>query len=150
MVMKRIKKSKKGWIEIVEVFVTIFLLTGVLFVILENSSPKEKIVAPLIYEQEISILREIEFNDTLRANILSTSLPLEWSEFDSNIPLVKEKIINNTPPNLECLVKLCTLDDLCTSNEFSDSSVYVKSLVMSADLNTYSPRQVKLFCKEKY
>jgi hypothetical protein len=150
MVMKKIKESKKGWIEIVEVFVTIFLLTGVLFVILENSNPKEKIVAPLIYEQEISILREIEFNDTLRANILGAPLPLEWTDFDSNIPLVKENIINNTPANLECLAKLCNLNDLCTSDEFPHVSVYAKSLVISANLTTYSPRQLKLFCREKY
>jgi hypothetical protein len=147
--MEKIKKSKKGWIEIVEVFITIFLLTGVLFVILENSNPKERIVTPLIYEKEISILREIELNDTLRTDILSTTLPLEWAGFDSALPEVKEKIILMTPSNLECLAKVCALNDLCTSDDFPHVSVYVQSLVISADLNTYSPRQLKLFCVEK-
>lgn len=147
--MKKIKKSKKGWIEIVEVFVTIFLLTGVLFVVLENSNPKEKIITPIIYEQEISILREIELNNTLRTEILSATLPLQWSKFDTDVPNVKGKITSTTPSNLECIAQICELNDLCTSDDFPHVSVYVKSLVISADLNTYSPRQLKLFCIEK-
>jgi hypothetical protein len=151
MVMKKIKNSKKGWIEIVEVFITIFLLTGVLFVVLKNSSSSENLLTPIIYEQEISILREIELNNTLRTEILSvldTNLPLEWGDFNSTLPNVYEKIISMTPSNLECVSKLCTLNDLCTSNDLPHVSVYVKSSVISADLNTYSPRQLKLFCIE--
>lgn len=150
--MKKIKKSKKGWIEIVEVFITIFLLTGVLFVVLKNSSSAENLLTPTIYKQEISILNEIEFNETLRTdilNVLDTNLPLEWDNFNSSIPRVYDKIISMTPSNLECISKLCKLDEICTSNDFPRVSVYAKSSVISADLNTYSPRQLKLFCIEK-
>jgi hypothetical protein len=152
MVMKKIKNSKKGWIEIVEVFITIFLLTGVIFVVLKNSSSSENLLTPIIYKEEISILKEIEVNDTLRTeilNVLYTNLPLEWENFNSSIPRVYDKIISMTPSNLECVSKLCTLEDICTSEDLPHVSVYVKSLVLSADLNTYSPRQLKLFCIEK-
>lgn len=147
--MQGIIKNRKGWIEIVEVFITVFLLTGVLFVVIENSNPKEKIITPLIYEKEIAMLREVELNDTLRADMLSVTLPVEWDGFSSNLPRVKDKISSMTPTNLECVAKLCELNDICTSDELTQGSIYVKSLVISADLTNYSPRQLKLFCREK-
>lgn len=147
--MQRIKNSKKGWIEIVEVFITVFLLTGVLFVVIENSNPKEKIITPLIYEKEIAIVREIELNNTLRADILGATVPLEWDAFNSSLARVKDKITSMTPTNLECVARLCEFDDICMSDELTSGSIYVKSLIISADLDSYSPRQLKLFCREK-
>lgn len=149
MVIKGIIKNRRGWIEIMEVFVTILLLTSVLFVVIGNSSSKAKLITPIIYGEEIAILRDIGLNNTLRTEILGATLPIEWNQFSSELPEVEEKISSMTPTNLECIAKLCALDDLCVSDEFTSENIYVKSLMISADLDTYSPRQLKIFCGEK-
>jgi hypothetical protein len=148
MVM-RIIKNRKGWVELVEVFITILLLTGVLFVVIGNTRPQESEITSNINAKEISILRDIELNNSLRTDILNINLPVEWAEFDSGLPGVKNRILFLTPGNLECTAKVCELNDICTLSEVSSGNTYVKSLVISADSNTYSPRQLKLFCKEK-
>jgi hypothetical protein len=149
MVIKNIIKNKKGWVELVEVFIAILLLTGVLLVVIESTSPQDDETASKIYEKEISILRTIELNNTLRTEILGSGLPLEWDDFGSDLTLLKNTIISLTPLNLECRAKICELNDACTSEEFLKKSVYVKFLVISADLDNYSPRKLKLYCIEK-
>lgn len=142
-------KNRKGWVEIVEVFIAILLLMGVLFVVIESTSPKEDEISSKIYEREISILRDIELNNTLRTEILSvplSALPVNWTEFSFSLPLVRERIISLSPLDLECQAKICELNDICAPDEFPEKSIYVKSLVISANLNTYSPRQLKLYC----
>ncbi|MFH1503452.1 MAG: hypothetical protein ABIE36_02240 [Candidatus Diapherotrites archaeon] len=149
MVISGIKKSKKGWIEIVEVFIAILLLTGVLLVVIRSANSKENEIASKIYEKEVAILKDIELNNELRTEILSSNVPIEWDGFDSALPKTTERLNSLIPAYLECKAKICELNDACILNDFPKGSIYVKSLVISADADTYSPRQLKLFCRVK-
>jgi hypothetical protein len=144
-------KSKRGWIRLVEVFIAILLLTGVLLIIANKSNtPDKDKLAIEIYQKEIAMLRNIELNYTLRTEILNAApLPVEWEDFDSAIPNVWDKIVYLTPQNLECKAKICLMNQICTTDGLSGGDIYAKSVIISANIDTYSPRELKLFCKTK-
>jgi hypothetical protein len=144
-------KNRRGWIKLVEVFVAVLILTAIFFIIANRSSSSYNDKKSLeISQKEIGILRDIELNYTLRTEILSAApLPVEWESFDSGLPKVRERIISLIPPNLECQAKICLMNDFCKIDELSGKDVYAKSVIISANLNTYSPRQLKLFCMLK-
>jgi len=142
-------KSKKGWIRLVEVFIAILLVTGVLLVVSSRINYYVKDDSFIeMSKKEIAILRDIELNNTLRTEILGAPLPTEWSSFDSSLQKTRDRIIELTPPNLECIAKICDLDDSCTTDGLSGRNVYAEAVFISSDLNTYFPRQIKLFCSE--
>ena len=146
------KKYKKGWIRLVEVFISIILLGGVLLIVTTRNSAYSTEVQDEISEREVAILRDIELNNTLRTEILSIpqqSLPLEWGSFVSQLEEVADRIGVLTPANLECRAKMCLVLDNCIMDWSPDGDVYAKSVIISADLDTYSPRQLKLFCTKK-
>lgn len=146
-----LKKQKKGWIHLVEVFLSILLLAGVLLVTATqiSSNSNKNNLQTQISEKEIAILRDIELNNNMRTeivNVNSDSLPLEWNDFGDELQDVMNRIIELTPTNFDCKAKLCLLDQECVLNEEIDGDVYAKSVMISADLDVYSPRELKLFC----
>jgi hypothetical protein len=145
-------KNKKAWIKIVEAFVAILLIMGVLLIIIDKGYIEKKDVSG-IYAKELSILKDIELNEKFRTDILNvanTSLPLEWNDFESNgLGDIKNKITREVPDYLDCEAKLCILSDECILNKHLEEEIYVQSVIISANLEVYSPRQLKLFCWEK-
>src|SRR3989344_8121530 len=103
------KKNKRGWIKIAEAFVAILLLAGiVLFVINKGSNENTGIeVSAAVQDTEISILRSIELNNTLRAEVLATNGEVEWTSFASQAPGTKVAIENKIPSYLDCAAKIC-------------------------------------------
>lgn len=148
--VKEIKyKNKKGWMRLVEAFVAIVLLTSVLLVITSaNSSPKLNLQEE-IYQMEGAVLRDIQLNESLRAEILNVqidAMPLEWEDFESETPKVRERIMFLAPKDLECNAKICIINEPCVLSDGDDKEVYAKSVVISANATRYSPRQLKMFC----
>lgn len=148
MVNKIRIKYKHGWIRLIEVFVAILLLTGVLLIVVDRNNPSKESSASLeISKKEISILRDIELNDTLRTEILNAQpLPVEWNNFSGELLNVKNRIEYLTPPNFKCEAKICWLNRACLIDELLGENIYAKSVVISANLDKYLPRQLKLFC----
>lgn len=147
-----IKYNKRGWIRIVEAFIAILLLAGVLFVIVTKNSSNNNTFQEEMSKKELAILRDVELNNSLRAEILavgSTNLPVEWENFGSGLQNVKDRIIYLTPKNLECKAKICLMNESCIMEESSKEDLYAESVIISADIDTYSPRQLKLFCMKK-
>ncbi|MBU2052872.1 MAG: hypothetical protein KJ721_01360 [Nanoarchaeota archaeon] len=144
-------KNQRGWIKIVEAFTAILLIMGVVLIVIDKGYVKKEDFSLEIYKKGTSILKEIQLNDTFRENILSVdSLPVEWDEFDSKgLGNVKSKIIERTPNYLDCKAKVCSIDDDCILAINFDKDVYVQSVAIIANLEIYSPRQLKLFCWEK-
>jgi len=148
--MKKINilENKGAWIRIVEAFTMILLITGFLLVILNKEDLLEDKSSKSVYEKQQEIIRKIQLNNTLREDILNSSLPVEWDNFPSNL---KEYIISETPSYLECKAKICSLNDNCVLNEKTsdEKNLYVQKSIISATLDTYSPRQINVFCWEK-
>ncbi|GAJ11607.1 unnamed protein product, partial [marine sediment metagenome] len=64
------EKNKRGWIRIVEAFVAILLVTGVLLVIINKQYIGKDDISAKVYDVELSILREIQSDTALRDSIL--------------------------------------------------------------------------------
>jgi len=147
-------KDKHGWIHLVEVFLAILLLAGVLLVVGTQNSLKENKSAlqTRISGEEIEILRDIELNNAFRTEIMNVnlgSLPVEWSNFGSGLPNVMNRISELAPKDFNCQAKLCLINEDCKLSNPPAGDVYAKSVIISSDLDTYSPRELKLFCISK-
>lgn len=146
------KKNKKAWVKMVEVFISIMLMTASIVMVLNKnvfSGEEMKEVGG----QMTHILRTIQINETLRSEITDYSgeLPVEWESFESSgLSETQNIITDKTSANLECEAKLCSLNDDCINNNApADTNVYSKAAYLSGDLDTYNPRQLKLFCWRK-
>jgi len=141
-------RNKRGWVKIVEVFIAILLMTGVLMLVLTREETSDEDISLDIYQKQTELLRSIELNQSLRNDILSVSVPVGWDDFDSSgLDEVKSEIILRIPDNLDCQAKLCIPDDACFLEGLpSDKSIYVESVFIAGNFNNYAPRQLKLFC----
>jgi len=138
--------KKKGWIRIVEAFIAILLIAGVLLIVINKGYIGTKDISLKVYDAEISMLREIELNTELRKEILILSpLPVNWKseKFPSS---VKNLIINKKPNYLECEAKICDLIGICFLDTYIEEDVYSQAVAITASLEYYKPRQLKLFC----
>lgn len=142
--------NKRGWIEIVEAFVAI-MLVAIFLIIVYSSNNKNDDFAYEVYQIQISILREVQTNDTLRAEIASAAepLPIGWS--DSRFPTnLKNKIIERTPSHLECVGKICTTTEVCTLDEAVDKDIFSEFVTIVATIGEGEVfRRLNLFCWTK-
>ena len=142
-----VKMKKTGWIKIVEAFVMVLLITGILLIVLNKGYLLKNDNSQRIYEDEQGILREIQLNDSLREEILNIgTLPVEWNNLSVN---VKNKIISETRSYLNCEAKICEINKICILNINSSENIYAQSAIITATLNNYNPRKLKLFCWKK-
>ena len=150
--MKRAKRNlinnKKGWIRIVEAFFSLLLIATVLLIVLNKGYLGGKDVSARVYDLQLSVLREIELDDTLRQEILNVSdkiLPIE--DTHSSFPKdVMERINERMPNAYTCKAKICAINVLCELNDYINQDVYAQPVAITATLNEYSPRQLKIFC----
>jgi len=147
-----IKKNmnKRGWIKIVEAFISILIVISVVLIV-NNNQTKNEDLSSKIYPIQILVLREIELDNNLREKILAIpedQLPLEQEKFqEKGLGSILIKINERIPSNWMCVPKICSLDgNICELKEYLERDIYAKSVSIVADSSTYSPKQVKLFC----
>lgn len=147
-------KNKRGWIRIVESFVAILLITGVVFVVIEQDKKRGEDTSSIAYASMISVLRDIELNNNLRSEIVGiqgSNLPVEWDEFGVSAPQTEARIIEKTPNYIECMGKICATNDVCLLSQDAQSqnqgkTIYAESAMISSTIQAYNPRILKLFC----
>ena len=144
-------RNKRGWVEIVEAFIAVLLIAGVLIVIVNTTDFGKGDLSQRVYETQLSILREIQTDDTLRGEIASSTeeLPIIWE--NPNFPAgVKSKITERIPNYLECVGRICSIDATCVLDETRDKDVYSQSVVITATLESGAVyRTLNLFCWTK-
>lgn len=125
----------------------ILIITGIMLTVLNKGFISKSGNSEKIYEREQAILREIQLNNSLRNEILEfEDLPVEWENFPAN---VKNKITSEAPVNFECQAKICGLNEICDLNKEIEKGIYVQKTIITANLEKYSPRELKIFCWEK-
>lgn len=133
-------KNKKGWFSVVEAFLSILLLAGILVIILNSDSISEE-KENFIYTEQEKILKIIQIDDNLRSDILAETLSAA----------INSTINDNLPGHLECKGVICDF----TTNSCSeislpdDKEIFVRSVLISTDGTTYSQKEFRLFCWEK-
>lgn len=141
----RLFNEKRGWIRVVEAFVAILLIAGMVLSLLGGGYIKKEDKSLQIYGVENGILRDIQNNDTSRIEVLNENLtmPAEWS----NVPVSIRERVQLDPPNyLICTAKICDIGDSCLLSGTRQEDIYVRSALFSG-LTT--SRQLKIFCWEK-
>jgi len=151
MVKNNLFENKRGWIRVVEVFFSILLIGTVIIVAINSNSDDNEDISIGIHESEISILRAVQLNENLRADILGLNdgnLPLDSNNslFPQN---VKAEIIKKTPAYLECLARICTIRNECVPDFSSSTDIYTSQVVIFANLQINNPRKVVISCSLK-
>jgi len=142
--IKIFPKDKHGWVRIVEAFVAVLLVLGIVLYILDEGYVKKDDASEKIYETENSILSEIQNNAPLRQDILDANpLPINWALLPASI---RNKIENSRPSYLDCEAYLCEIRSDCLFQGSLQEDLYVRSVVITSTLISYSPRELKLFC----
>jgi hypothetical protein len=132
--------NKKGWVRLVEVFVAVMLIIGLVLIIVSNRDYSVKDYSEEIYESQFNLLREIQTDDSFRTEILNSVIPLESEDFSTNL---EEKI--DSVEGYDCVAKICDLNSEC-EREIDESEIFVRTIAITSSLNKYDSRQLKLFC----
>ena len=146
------KRNKRGWIEIVEAFIAILLIAGVVLVLLNKSSSNPDI-SQQVYTIELSILREIETTDLFRTEIIA----IPELELPINVPEdVQLKIDSRAPNYLACKGRVCAVSDKECSlpqeilqSQAQKKDIYAQSVLITSTLKEVGYKQLKLFCWNK-
>jgi len=147
--LNKIKTNKKGWIKVVEAFMAVLLIGGVIIVIINsNSEVNSEDISSKVYKDEKAMLRAVELDDSCRTSIFSLSdsnLPasLNGSAFPQN---VKTKLEQKNPGYLICVAKICKISEECVITNTQSKEVYSTYSVIFANLQTYNPRKIVLSC----
>lgn len=132
--------NKKGMMKILEAFIAILIITGVLFVIvfnkIESSSNKEE----TIYQLQTSVLKEISDNEGLRRAVLSGTTP--------DIAVLKDFIKTRIPKEFDFEILICEIDEVCNLEAYR-KEIYANEVIISSTLQEYKPKKLKLFIWEK-
>lgn len=144
-------KGKRGWVRIIEAVIAVLLVTGVLLVVIGNGYVGSQDISSKVYDAQVAVLRDIELNSDYRAAILGQSLnvPVGWEDFTEDLAQIKTKIKTEMPNYLECSAKICGLNEPCFLDEVPSESIYAQPVAITADLERYEPRQLKMFCWER-
>ncbi|MEX0921127.1 MAG: hypothetical protein WDZ62_02590 [Candidatus Pacearchaeota archaeon] len=135
-------KNKKGWIKIVESFLAILLVAGIVIVVVGGENTEEDFSEIKIMQS--SILMEIRMDNSIRGEIIETGGEVSWE--DVQFPnSIKNKVIDATPISFECEGKICDPGEDCSIEE-KDSNIFSKSSIIFADIDNYNPRVLKLYC----
>lgn len=140
--------NNKAWIRIIEAVVAILLVAGVLLIVIGQGYFGKQDMSSQFYDIEASILREIQLDDDLRADILNSNPPLEID--DTGFPSsVKERIESRVPNYLECTAKICGILDDCELDESPEEEIYAEAVAITTTLETDPEKQLKqlkIFC----
>ena len=141
---KKQMKNKKGWIRIVEALVAILLIAGFLILLIDNQENGGKDISSKVYMTENAILREVQSNNTFRSYILTITESVEFEYFNDDL---KNHITSRVPTYLNCTSKICDFatDNVCDIDSLK-KDIYVSSVMIAADLDTYEPKLLKIFC----
>ena len=141
----KIIRNKGGWIRIVEAFVAILIITGIVLMFLDRGYIAKEDASKKIFEVQDSILREIQINDTLRNQILDPAIIPPINKSDSNFPNdITNKIEFKIPSYLEWQAKICSIEDNCLL-DLGQKDIYSRSVIITTTQTNYNPRQLKLF-----
>ena len=141
-------KNKRGWVRLVEAFLSILLVGVILAIIVNQQNPQKNEISSTIFNYEVYMLRSVELNETLRGEILSvdeSALPVNWdsADFPSG---VKNKITNLTMTGLSCEAQICRTNETCNLEGEIGTSIYAQRTFIASTYQEYNPKQLKLFC----
>lgn len=127
--------NEKGWIRIVEAFMAVLLVAGVMLAVYSKqaiTAENEEIIKTMS-----AILDEVVNDNQLRTDILSnTTINVE--------AFVKERI----PSVMDFKVRICEINAICGLDVYHENT-YARERIVSSILQKYDAKKLKLFLWEK-
>ena len=119
-------KNKRGWLKVAEAFVAVLIVASVILLVLSKSEAQNVDISQRVNDVEVSMLREVQLDSTLRAEVVATTGEVEWTSFPSVAPGTKAEVESKTPIYLDCSAKICNPSSSCSLNStiVSESNVY--------------------------
>ena len=128
------KKDIKAWLRIVEAFIAILIVMGVVLVVLSNQGAG-KDIGEDIYEKQRQVLNIISKNNGMRAYVLA-----------GNNAEINNFISDMVPANWNYAIEICDLDSICNSvSTPNDKEIYTTEVVITSTLNDYNPKKLRFF-----
>lgn len=140
--MVKIIRNKKGWIKVLEAFISIVLLLGLLFVIVNTQERKNSDEIHMIKIERI--IEDIRINETLRNEIIiQSNLPIHSNQ--SGFSQTLKNFIESK--NYDgCSMGICESNDSCDLLENIKGEVFTKESFFVGNDEMFSPRKLKIFC----
>ena len=136
-------KNKHGWTSVIEVFVSILLIAGIMAVVVNINAVQKPKISEQIYKDQALTLKIIQMDDDLRIDVLNDEVSKK----------INDTIDETIPDYLECEAKICDLniDSECNLNSeaIPEKEIYAKSVLITTTADEYKPKELKLWCWEK-
>ena len=132
-------KNKKAWLRIVEAFIAVMIVATVL-VVLVAKSPRPASPGD-IKEIQRSILNSISLNNELREEILDG---IDTEKEDTN-----NSVRTLLPGQYDFLIKVCQVEEICGMDFYVPKSVYADEILITATLDAFNPKKLKLLIWRK-
>ncbi len=147
-------KNKKGWIRVIEAFLAAMIILVVLILAINQQSAKQQSSSSVIvYNAEVSILQNIEMNNSLRGEIIGigdSALPLnsDNQSFPPDLKNAIDSLVSEYYPFLSCGAQICGIetDSECNYWKKSSGELYSQNSLITANITDYNPRKISLFC----
>jgi len=126
--------ENKAWVRIVEASIAILIITSALVILVLRPS-EEQDISKEIHEMQRLVLRQISLDDDLRQEILQGKV-VNTEKF------IQERV----PSSWGFEVKVCEIDEICSmSDQEIKEEIYADEILISATLQEYAPKKLKLF-----
>lgn len=130
-------RGKGGFIKILEAFIAILIIAGVMTFIFVNQL-QESNQEETIHRLERIILEEISKTDSLRNSVLN-----------DDVDTIKNSIEKFIPAEYDYNLKICELNVICVLDQRIEKEVFSDEITISSTLEIYSPKVVRIFMWEK-
>ncbi|MDP2672753.1 MAG: hypothetical protein Q8O84_02990 [Nanoarchaeota archaeon] len=130
-------KNKRGWTSVIEVFVSILLIAGIIAVVVNSNAIQKPKISEQIYKNQALTLKIIQMDDDMRTSVFNNELSQEIND-----------TIEKMPDYLGCEAKICDLNvnSECNLETLQKKEIFVKSVMITTNGEDYIPKELKLFC----
>jgi len=134
-------RGKRGWLRIVEAIIGITIITGILLAAYARNV-ETRDISEQVYELQNLVLGDVV--DEYRNDIVSDGDGVEGAINDSIVGR------DYFPANFDFEIRVCNIGEVCNfRGDFFGGNIYAEERIVSADLENYSPKKLRLFVWEK-
>lgn len=140
--------GKGGFLRILEAFIAVTIIAGVLSFIYVNQVQKPNQNESMHQLLRI-VLEDIQNDETLRGAVLGGDYKDSSQEASNNRKLIKDEIGKIIPEELEFDIKICDLNEICTLDNLIKKEIFSDAISVSSTLKEYNPKVIRIFIWEK-
>lgn len=129
-------KNKRGWLRIVEAFMAIIIILGVVLVLNQRAQTSSANIAEEIPRLEKNILDFVSQDSSLRSQVLSGNLSGVDNIVKVMIPAGYSYAIRNCTVN-------ATYNPICSLDFYIPQEVYADDTLIAANLTYFQPQEAK-------